>query len=147
MVDRRTLPAIGARPRPSSYLAIGSIRRRAIRIFRLLLLTGLALSSGARAQAPSLGDTDRVRLAEALALAAAVEDCIWPGWSSVPFAVLLLAGEHEYLVRHPRRSSYGQKYFLNGTDRDRLRTSNLMPEIFLSKSRWYAMPQKTMTVS
>ena len=55
-------------------------------------------------QAPSLADEDRTRLAEMFALAADVEDCAWPGWSSVPFAVLLVAGEHEYLVRHPAPS-------------------------------------------
>ena len=62
------------------------------------------MSSAAKGQTPSLGDTDRVRLAEAFALAAAVEECLWPGWSSVPFAVLLVAGEHEYLLRHPAPS-------------------------------------------
>jgi hypothetical protein len=48
---------------------------------------------------------DRTRLAEAFRLAAAVGDDLWPGWSSAPFAVLLVAGEREYLLRHPRPSA------------------------------------------
>lgn len=52
----------------------------------------------AEAEPPSLREADRVRLADD------VQDCIWPGWSGVPFAVLLVTPEHEFLVRHPRPS-------------------------------------------
>lgn len=54
---------------------------------------------------PSLREADRVRLAEAFHLAESVRDSIWIGWSDVPFAVLLLTPEYEFLVRHPRPSS------------------------------------------
>ncbi|MEE8594615.1 MAG: hypothetical protein V3T25_01980 [Gemmatimonadota bacterium] len=46
---------------------------------------------------------DRVRIAEAFRLADEVEQ-LWPGWSEVPFAVLLVTSEHEFLIRHPHPS-------------------------------------------
>lgn len=70
----------------------------------LLLFLVLHLVPAASAQQPSLREADRVRLAEAFALADDVQDCIWPGWSDVPFAVLLVTPEQEFLVRHPRPS-------------------------------------------
>ncbi len=54
------------------------------------------------AQTPSLPEVDRARLAEAFRLADTVGDRLWAGWSDVPFAVLLVEGEHEFLIRHPR---------------------------------------------
>jgi hypothetical protein len=53
---------------------------------------------------PMLATADRVRLAEAFRLAAAVGDRIWTEWSRAPFAVLLVTPEHEFLLRHPRPS-------------------------------------------
>ena len=55
-------------------------------------------------QQPTLGEADRVRIAEAFSLAEAVRDTLWPGWSEIPFAVLLVTPEREFLVRHPRPS-------------------------------------------
>lgn len=52
-----------------------------------------------------LASDDRIRLAEAFRLGAAIGDSIWPGWTSAPFAVLLVTPEREFLVRHPRPSS------------------------------------------
>jgi len=51
---------------------------------------------------PGMPAEDRVRLAEAFRLAEHVGDRIWPGWSRVPFAVVLVTGEAEYFVRHGR---------------------------------------------
>ncbi len=51
---------------------------------------------------PGIPAEDRIRLAEAFRLADHVGDRIWPGWSRVPFAVLLVTGETEYFVRHAR---------------------------------------------
>lgn len=70
----------------------------------LLLFLTFSLASAVGAQQPSLREADRVRLAEAFRLADNVQDGIWPGWSAVPFAVLLVTPEHEFLVRHPRPS-------------------------------------------
>jgi hypothetical protein len=50
---------------------------------------------------PSLREADRIRLAEAFGLADQVQDDLWPGWSEVPFVVLLVTADHEFLLRHP----------------------------------------------
>ena len=34
-------------------------------------------------------------------MSAQIGDSVWPGWSRVPFATVLVAGENEYFVRHP----------------------------------------------
>jgi len=54
---------------------------------------------------PSLASDDRIRIAEAFRLGDAIGDSIWPGWTSAPFAVLLVTPSHEFLVRHPRPSA------------------------------------------
>lgn len=76
----------------------------------VLLMLGL-LSGGTSRAAPAapaaadsiphLADRDRIRLAEVFRLADAVQDQVWPQWSSAPFAVLLVTPGIEFLVRHP----------------------------------------------
>jgi hypothetical protein len=77
--------------------------------FSAALFAAAALAGAAAAQQPSrppgIPEADRVRLAEAYRLAAAIGDSIWPGWSGVPFATVLVSGEHEYFVRHPNPPS------------------------------------------
>jgi len=83
-----------------------------------LLAVGLAASAActaapvARTATPAalpematLASDDRIRLAETFRLGEAIGDSIWPGWTSAPFAVLLVTPEREYLVRHPRPSA------------------------------------------
>jgi hypothetical protein len=50
---------------------------------------------------PAIPQADQVRLAEAVRLADALGDQLWPGWSRAPFAVLLVTPDREFLVRHP----------------------------------------------
>jgi hypothetical protein len=50
---------------------------------------------------PLPAEEDRVRIAEAFRLAEAVQEEIWAGWSEVPFVILLVTPEYEYLFRHP----------------------------------------------
>lgn len=77
----------------------------------LLLALCFALPSPASGQRPlgrpaaALREVDRVRLAESFRLAEEVRDSVWPRWSGVAFAVLLVTPEHEFLVRHPEPSS------------------------------------------
>jgi hypothetical protein len=61
-----------------------------------VVLTAASPESSAR----RIPDADRVRLAEAFRLAEAIGDAIWPGWSKVPFAVVLVTPETEFFVRH-----------------------------------------------
>src|SRR5215218_4041507 len=64
-----------------------------------------ATESPTATRTAALAPDDRVRIAEAFRLADAIGDSIWPGWTSAPFAVLLVTPEREFLVRHPRPSS------------------------------------------
>lgn len=78
------------------------------RVSNLPLLLALMAFNFAPAFAqnnPSLGETDRVRLAEAFRLADFVGDRVWPGWSKAPFAVLLVTPDHDFLLRHPKPSA------------------------------------------
>ena len=75
-------------------------------------LAVLLISSAAVAQqtpAARLAGDDRIRLAETRRLARAVQDSVWPGWSSAPFAVLLVTDSVEFLVWHPKPSADFQR--------------------------------------
>jgi hypothetical protein len=74
-----------------------------------IALTGCAsspFSTGGKLEPSPAGmsDADRIRIAEAFRVAGAVGDSIWPGWTSAPFAVLLVTPEREFLIRHPHPS-------------------------------------------
>ncbi len=51
---------------------------------------------------PAIPEADRVRVAEAFRLADRIGDSIWPGWSRVPFALVLVTPDAEFFIRHPR---------------------------------------------
>ena len=53
------------------------------------------------ATCPPLSNTHRVALAEAFRIERLLGDSVWPGFSQVPFIVLLVSGESEYLINHP----------------------------------------------
>jgi acylphosphatase len=63
------------------------------------------LGSPVRADTPpTIPDIDRVRIAEALRLADALGNRVWPNWDKAPFAVLLVTPDTEFLIRHPKPS-------------------------------------------
>jgi hypothetical protein len=70
------------------------------RLLAVLLAAGASSGDSSGASAPSIPTEDRSRLAEAFRLAEAIGDAIWPGWSKVPFAVVLVTPETEFFVRH-----------------------------------------------
>ncbi|MEM9385547.1 MAG: hypothetical protein AAGA68_10835 [Pseudomonadota bacterium] len=76
------------------------MRAGIVRLVALSLMVGVICGAAGATPTPALRAKDRVRLAEAFALAAALAD-LWPGWDEVPFAVLLVTDEDEFLVRHP----------------------------------------------
>ncbi len=81
-----------------------SLNNRALRLAVLwTCLLGSAIT--ARTQTPALSEIDGIRLAEAFSLADNIGDRVWPGWSKVPFAVLLVTPSHEFLIRHPKPSA------------------------------------------
>lgn len=72
----------------------------------LWLIGWLAAPAAADAQAaPALSPPDRVRLAEAIRLADAVCETVWPGWGRAAMPVLLVTDSAEFLVGHPRPSA------------------------------------------
>ncbi len=64
------------------------------------ILSGTLLLNAAQLSGQELRTADRVRIAEARRLAAAV-DAQWPGWDEVPFALLLVTEDYEFLLGHP----------------------------------------------
>ncbi len=64
------------------------------------ILLGTTLLNAAQLSSQELRPADRVRIAEARRLAVAVDDQ-WPGWDQVPFALLLVTEDYEYLLGHP----------------------------------------------
>jgi len=72
-----------------------------------LLLALLLLSSVSDVLAqdkPNIPDVDRIRLAEAFRIGETVGNQVWEGWDKAPFAILLVASENEFLIRHPQPS-------------------------------------------
>jgi hypothetical protein len=67
----------------------------------LLLLSALCVSAQ---DVPRMTNIDRVRLAEAFRIGDTLGNRIWSGWTTAPFAVLLVTPEYEYLIRHPKPS-------------------------------------------
>src|SRR5215470_2757923 len=68
-----------------------------------ILALGLGMSAvpPERPGTPSLPEDDRVRVAEAFGLGGRIGDALWPGWSRVPFALVLVTPETEFFIRHP----------------------------------------------
>ena len=75
------------------------MKRIAVTFFLLL-----AASNAFSQSEPGLREVDRIRVAEAFRLSDSLSDRLWSGWSKVPFAVLLVTPEKEFLIRHPRPS-------------------------------------------
>jgi len=74
--------------------------RRAL-VTALLLTLGGALTAGTGPQGPApprLGATDRVRLVEAFAVIAAVQEKVWPRWSEAPSSLVFVDRDFEYLL-------------------------------------------------
>jgi hypothetical protein len=75
---------------------------RSLRFAPLLALPVALVAQAPGPRPPALPEADRARLAESYRLAAAVADSLWPGWGAVPFEVVLVTADHEYLVRPAR---------------------------------------------
>ena len=79
------------------------MRRHLISLFLIALSANDGVAQGTAAV--GLSADDRIRLAEAYRIAATLGDSIWPGWSRIPLATLLVTDDREYLIRHPRPSN------------------------------------------
>jgi hypothetical protein len=71
----------------------------------LVLLALLASANAFGQDKPTIPDIDRIRLAEAFRIGDTLGDRVWRDWQKAPFAVLLVAPEHEFLIRHPQPSN------------------------------------------
>src|SRR5687767_4715561 len=80
-----------------------------MRISRLVALAACGVAAAIADAQPTPGagiaQADRVRLAEARRLIAAVADSVWPGWSAAPSALLLVTPDREFLLWHPQPSA------------------------------------------
>jgi hypothetical protein len=89
--------------------ARGDVRQPAPRVcggaLAVLLFTSTAAGQEVARPTLRLPDEDRVRLAEARVLARTIQDSVWPGWGTAPFAVLLVTDSLEFLLWHPRPSA------------------------------------------
>ena len=94
---------LSQRPRARAWLR-SMILGVAVGLFTIGTLGAGVAQPAAPDSTPSIPERDRVRLAEAFRLADQVQDRAWAGWSSAPFAVLLVTREHEFLLRHPNPS-------------------------------------------
>jgi hypothetical protein len=77
---------------------------RPTRFFSALLIAGLFVAS-VRADGtakPVVPEADRIRIAEAIHLANAIGNKVWPEWDKVPFAILLVTPDQEFLIGHPK---------------------------------------------
>ncbi len=79
------------------------LRTSAFCAFSLLLL--LPCTATWSRQSPGIPHEDRIRLAEAFRVAGSAGDTIWPGWSRVPFALMLITPDDEFLLRHPHATN------------------------------------------
>jgi hypothetical protein len=79
-----------------------NIHRSTWAVFALLL--SLTVIQVAFSQ-PKLPDKDRIRLAEAFRLNDSLGNQLWKDWAAIPFCVLLVAEETEYLLHHPSPDS------------------------------------------
>jgi len=79
---------------------ISSLRSRArlVALFAVLLLLSVLKAHAT----PSIAEIDRVRIAEAFRVGERLQDQIWPGWHTAPFAMLFVTDDHEFLIRHPK---------------------------------------------
>ena len=73
-------------------------------LLSFLIAATVGVTSDAQ-RSPTLGDADRIRIAEAFRLADTLGDRLWSGWSSAPFALLLVTPDREFLIRHPKPTS------------------------------------------
>lgn len=74
----------------------------------IMLLLSLLLSAQSDTsvdQHPAMSIDDRTRIAEAFRVALELQEDLWEGWNEVPFALLLVTPEQEFLIRHPSPSS------------------------------------------
>jgi hypothetical protein len=72
-------------------------------LLRKLLLSFLVLFAitASLCAAPRLPEKDRIRLAETYRFADSLGNNLWKDWNTIPFPILLITTDTEFLLRHP----------------------------------------------
>jgi len=71
----------------------------------VLIAGAISLFPPPALQPPRIPEPDRIRIAEAFRVADQFRGRLWKDWDVIPFALLLVTPETEFLVRHPRPSN------------------------------------------
>ena len=75
------------------------------RIYSMCLALVVPGGVVAQAQSPALSEPDRIRIAEAFRLGKSIGSELGPGATGIPFAILLVTPDREFLIAHPRPST------------------------------------------
>ncbi len=75
-----------------------------IKLLLVLFVFFITSSVFAQESKPTVPEIDRIRLAEAFKIGETLGNKVWKDWDKAPFAVLLVAPENEFLIRHPQPS-------------------------------------------
>ena len=78
---------------------------RALLFWAAILVPVFVWAADKPATPPKLAEQDRIRLAETYRLADSLGDQLWSGWKEIPFPVLLVTGDTEFLIRHAHPDS------------------------------------------
>lgn len=81
------------------------VRPMKLRVLILALSGLMVLAPSARSQSSAMGEIHATRIAEAYRLLAHVQSQDDWAWAGVPFSVLLLTQEKDFLVGHPAPTS------------------------------------------
>jgi hypothetical protein len=84
--------------------ALVTLRNMKINLLLVLLVLFITSSVSAQESKPTIPEIDRIRLAEAFRMGETLGNRVWKDWDKAPFAVLLVAPENEFLIRHPHPS-------------------------------------------
>ena len=82
-----------------------NVKVRLMKVKIALSLVLLSVQNILAQDKPALRYVDRVRLAEAFSIGDTLGNQVWENWDKAPFAVLLVAPDFEFLIRHPKPSA------------------------------------------
>jgi hypothetical protein len=73
-------------------------------IFLLAAFNSHLVSQDLNDEPKEISPGDKLRIAEAFKIASHIGDDIWSGWENIPFIILLVTNEYEFLINHPQPS-------------------------------------------
>lgn len=76
-----------------------------LKLLFVLSLSGYSFCQTVDSPVTNISDIDRSRISEAYKIAKSVGENLWENWSEVPFAILFITDDYEYLIQHPNPSN------------------------------------------